>query len=158
MKDYACLLVAGSILLSSASAFAGNRAVNISIGSAGGALDTTALQKVRQAVGFAVARGTVDSFIVYSPKIGSPIPIEGGLSACAEAGFKTTEKKFNAFIQELRLIQPKPGTSYNIEPAASCGSDKPVSGVCTMDAKVCPDGSEVGRVPPSCEFAPCPGE
>ncbi len=27
---------------------------------------------------------------------------------------------------------------------------------CTMEAKICPDGSSVGRVPPSCEFAPCP--
>ncbi len=27
---------------------------------------------------------------------------------------------------------------------------------CTMDAKLCPDGSAVGRVPPDCEFAPCP--
>ena len=30
--------------------------------------------------------------------------------------------------------------------------------MCTMDAKICPDGSGVGRVPPSCAFAPCPGE
>lgn len=29
---------------------------------------------------------------------------------------------------------------------------------CTMDAKECPDGSFVGRVPPNCEFTPCPGE
>jgi hypothetical protein len=28
--------------------------------------------------------------------------------------------------------------------------------VCTMDAKICPDGSGVGRVGPKCEFAPCP--
>lgn len=28
---------------------------------------------------------------------------------------------------------------------------------CTMDAKLCPDGSSVGRVAPNCEFAPCPG-
>jgi hypothetical protein len=28
---------------------------------------------------------------------------------------------------------------------------------CTMDAKICPDGSAVGRIPPDCEFAPCPG-
>lgn len=28
---------------------------------------------------------------------------------------------------------------------------------CTMDAKICPDGSAVGRVGPNCEFAPCPG-
>ncbi|HRN70752.1 MAG TPA: hypothetical protein PLS49_06240 [Candidatus Woesebacteria bacterium] len=30
--------------------------------------------------------------------------------------------------------------------------------VCTMEAKICPDGSSVGRMPPNCEFAPCPGE
>ncbi|HEY9480731.1 MAG TPA: hypothetical protein VIR98_00690 [Candidatus Paceibacterota bacterium] len=29
--------------------------------------------------------------------------------------------------------------------------------VCTMDAKLCPDGSYVGRQGPNCEFAQCPG-
>lgn len=29
---------------------------------------------------------------------------------------------------------------------------------CTMEAKLCPDGSSVGRQGPKCEFAPCPGE
>lgn len=28
--------------------------------------------------------------------------------------------------------------------------------VCTMDAKICPDGSSVGRTGPNCEFAACP--
>ena len=28
--------------------------------------------------------------------------------------------------------------------------------VCTQDAKVCPDGSAVGRTGPNCEFAECP--
>lgn len=28
---------------------------------------------------------------------------------------------------------------------------------CTMEAKVCPDGSTVGRTGPNCEFAACPG-
>lgn len=28
---------------------------------------------------------------------------------------------------------------------------------CTMDAKICPDGSAVGRSGPNCEFTPCPG-
>jgi serpin B len=28
---------------------------------------------------------------------------------------------------------------------------------CTEEAKICPDGSAVGRVAPTCEFAPCPG-
>lgn len=27
---------------------------------------------------------------------------------------------------------------------------------CTLEAKLCPDGSSVGRVPPSCAFAACP--
>lgn len=29
---------------------------------------------------------------------------------------------------------------------------------CTMDAKECPDGSYVARIPPKCDFAPCTGE
>ncbi|HRY52698.1 MAG TPA: hypothetical protein P5089_02495 [Candidatus Portnoybacteria bacterium] len=29
---------------------------------------------------------------------------------------------------------------------------------CTMEAKLCSDGSSVGRVGPNCEFAPCPSE
>ncbi|MBP9771865.1 MAG: hypothetical protein KBD16_03005 [Candidatus Pacebacteria bacterium] len=29
---------------------------------------------------------------------------------------------------------------------------------CTEEAKICPDGSSVGRTGPNCEFAPCPGE
>lgn len=28
---------------------------------------------------------------------------------------------------------------------------------CTLEAKVCPDGSTVGRTGPTCAFAPCPG-
>lgn len=27
---------------------------------------------------------------------------------------------------------------------------------CKMDAMQCPDGTYVGRIPPDCEFAPCP--
>jgi len=30
--------------------------------------------------------------------------------------------------------------------------------VCTMDAKLCPDGSYVARIPPKCDFAACPKE
>lgn len=29
---------------------------------------------------------------------------------------------------------------------------------CTMEAKLCPDGTAVGRIGPRCEFAACPGE
>ena len=34
--------------------------------------------------------------------------------------------------------------------------EEPVA--CTMDAKICSDGSYVGRVSPGCEFAACPKE
>ena len=27
---------------------------------------------------------------------------------------------------------------------------------CTLEAKICPDGTAVGRTGPNCEFAPCP--
>lgn len=29
---------------------------------------------------------------------------------------------------------------------------------CTMDAKICPDGTAVGRIAPNCEFAACPNQ
>ena len=38
----------------------------------------------------------------------------------------------------------------------SVGGDEMIA--CTLDAKICPDGSAVGRVGPNCEFAACPGE
>ncbi len=35
------------------------------------------------------------------------------------------------------------------------GAPEPVV-ACTLEAKLCPDGSAVGRTGPNCEFAPCP--
>lgn len=34
--------------------------------------------------------------------------------------------------------------------------DAPTTMGCTMEAKICPDGSAVGRSGPKCEFTPCP--
>lgn len=33
----------------------------------------------------------------------------------------------------------------------------PAEKACTLEAKLCPDGSYVGRTGPNCEFAACPG-
>ena len=33
---------------------------------------------------------------------------------------------------------------------------KQIQKACTMEAKLCPDGSYVGRSGPTCEFAKCP--
>ena len=45
------------------------------------------------------------------------------------------------------IVKPeiKPIVEAKVEPKA-----------CTMDAKVCPNGSSVGRTGPNCEFAACP--
>lgn len=41
--------------------------------------------------------------------------------------------------------------------AGGCALTKPPDVACTMEAKVCPDGSYVGRNPAkNCEFNPCP--
>ena len=156
MKKWACFLLVWPVLSAGGLAFAEDRAVDISIGSIGGSLDEAALRTVRQVVGHAVARSTVDTFIVYSPRGGSPIPIEGGLSACAEAGFTTTKKEFNAFIRQLLSITPDSGTFYNVQLTGTCNKNEYI--FCSEDAKLCPDGSVVGRIPPSCEFTPCPEE
>jgi hypothetical protein len=58
-----------------------------------------------------------------------------------------------------------PRTNNNFVPPISGGGNSsgginpapPEPVFCTMDAKQCPDGSYVGRVAPSCAFAPCPG-
>jgi len=36
--------------------------------------------------------------------------------------------------------------------------DSPQMQACTLEARLCPDGSAVGRTGPNCSFAPCPGE
>lgn len=46
---------------------------------------------------------------------------------------------------------------YVPSPILISPTNTPQDGVaCTMDAKICPDGTAVGRIPPTCEFAPCP--
>ena len=45
-------------------------------------------------------------------------------------------------------VQVKPTTAIN----------EPVQVACTQDAKLCSDGSYVGRTGPNCEFAACPNE
>jgi len=40
--------------------------------------------------------------------------------------------------------------------AGITGTIKPPPVACTMEAKLCPDGSAVGRTGPNCEFAQCP--
>ncbi len=60
----------------------------------------------------------------------------------------------------LPIIAFSLGMSYqstlppkNIVPIVS-PTEEPVA--CTMDVRICPDGTSVGRIPPDCEFEECP--
>jgi hypothetical protein len=44
--------------------------------------------------------------------------------------------------------------TYAIFTSTSVQPNRPVA--CTMEAKLCPDGSAVGRTGPNCEFSACP--
>jgi hypothetical protein len=41
--------------------------------------------------------------------------------------------------------------------SSSAGSSSSAPVPCTLEAKLCPDGTSVGRTGPDCAFAPCPG-
>jgi hypothetical protein len=50
-------------------------------------------------------------------------------------------------------------TSYNqVKYSPLNQSNNNYNTVCTQEAKMCPDGSYVGRVGPRCEFSACPTE
>ena len=52
----------------------------------------------------------------------------------------------------------------SVEPDGGIGIQEPAYPIdggggavaCTMEAKICPDGTAVGRSGPNCEFTPCP--
>lgn len=72
-----------------------------------------------------------------------------------------TRTDLPAILASFSLTEPEqePGVSAGSpedRPEATSPIEEPVA--CTMDAKICPDGSAVGRTPPSCAFAACPGE
>ncbi len=124
-------------------------AVEISILGIGPPVDTRAVDKVRRTVGASIATGVTDTYFVLG------YGIEGGFGACAQKSPFASQTDFAAFVNRLRGITPDPTTtSYSVERTVSC--DEPV--FCTTDARICPDGSAVARVPPACEFAACPGE
>ncbi len=57
-----------------------------------------------------------------------------------------------AFFFGMSYQQMVDGT----EPAIRIPIFREEQKACTMEAKLCPDGSAVGRSGPNCEFAPCP--
>lgn len=130
MKILAYAFLMGWALLVSISASAQsdneNSAVNITVGASIGTADPLALQLVRKAVESAIAANTVGIFYVYYPRAGAPASMEAGLSACAEAAFNATPKKFNDLIKQLRSIRPRSGTFLNVELVERCREMEPI--------------------------------
>ncbi len=72
---------------------------------------------------------------------------------CVEAGFPVMEShprqcraNGELFVEEIPEVTPSPIST----------SPTPELIACTLDALICPDGTAVGRIPPTCEFETCP--
>lgn len=68
----------------------------------------------------------------------------------------TTTTNYDVIKELPPATKPSPSAPSGNEPGDTPGPADMVA--CTMEAKLCPDGSAVGRTGPNCEFAPCPGE
>lgn len=91
------------------------QAVEISIGSIGAEFDEGAYRKLRKTIGKAFAHGVIDKVTVYG------YGIEGGFSSCVEAGSGSASgKAVTSFVEQLKAIQPKPGTFYSVQRIAHC--------------------------------------
>lgn len=76
---------------------------------------------------------------------------------CPDGSYVTRSRPSCEFDPCPRVF-PTATAASSATPTAS-GSAKPAPSLkaCTMDAKICPDGTSVGRTGPNCEFAPCTG-
>jgi hypothetical protein len=62
----------------------------------------------------------------------------------------------SSVVTALLLVAVSPNATLAGVEAVPTSTPTPPAVMCTGDVKLCPDGSFVGRVPPACEFAPCP--
>ena len=63
---------------------------------------------------------------------------------------------YNKPFQQYQDVFTQILSTFKFTEATGSASPTPASKACTLEAKVCPDGSSVGRSGPNCEFAPCP--
>jgi hypothetical protein len=63
------------------------------------------------------------------------------------------QKEFNQILSTFKFTSP---STIPSTPPINISTPSGAIKACTMDAKICPDGSSVGRTGPNCEFAACP--
>lgn len=93
------------------------RAVEISIGGTGYAMDKNSYKKVRKAIGDAVTNDVIDKFVIYG------YGKEGGFSGCVEARHlgEAPTNTFEKFVKQLSTIKPpKKTTFYSINRVETC--------------------------------------
>lgn len=100
--------------------------------------------------------GIVGVFLTLKPLQSAVV---NSFEECVEAGYPVAE----SYPRQWQCATPDPDGRSFVEtvPPDSLVTEKPTGDsdvVCTMDVKQCPDGTYVGRIPPDCEFAPCPGK
>lgn len=96
--------------------------------------------------------GIVGLFVTLKPLQSAVVD---SFEECVETGYPVME----SYPRQCRT--PDGRLFVETVPPDSIVPEKPTDDsdvVCTMDVKQCPDGTYVGRVPPDCEFAPCPVE
>lgn len=112
--------------------------------------DVMQLQKFLNAIGFTIAASGPGS-------PGSETSFFGGLTKLAVIKFQEAYKS--------EILTPNglskgtgyfgPSTRKKVNQLGMQGGDTPGQ-QCSQEAKMCPDGSAVGRTGPNCEFAACP--
>ncbi len=101
-----------------------------------------------------------DGQLVYS----NTDVVDGAADVISDAGMKTLRDNIYrrlGFSRDMDIIgvvdrlTKQPATPAPPLDDTATSSEQTI---CTLDAKVCPDGTAVGRTGPNCEFAACPGE
>lgn len=90
--------------------------------------------------------------------------VDGAADVISDAGMRTLRDNIYrrlGFQREMNIIDVVDQLTKQPVKTTPDPGDTATSGeqtICTLDAKVCPDGTAVGRIGPACEFAACPGE
>ena len=90
--------------------------------------------------------------------------VDGAADVISDAGIRTLRDNVYrrlGFKREMNIVDvvdqlTKPSTTPST-PASHTATSSGAT-TCTLDAKVCPDGTAVGRTGADCAFAACPGE
>ncbi len=104
-------------------------------------------------LGAIVLSGGMGYYIGYDrgvKKVQTKTATISSFAECAAAGYPVVE----SYPRRCRT----PDGSNFIEEMIDESPPGRDGAACTMDAKICPDGTSVGRIPPNCDFAPCPNE